>query len=402
MKEQKIGRIKDCYRFTDSHKDPFGYYLIASQGYYLQEISTIPGLNATKQIANVEPNSPLAKYYCMRTCKAGEYYDFESTYCRKCDIGCSSCTSFETCDICLPGWNLIENPKYLTHKIEYRSQEETQRAEGKRELKPGMCLQGCQLGFFAVPFKGHCKECNKNCLKCNQKMVKHRYGGEETNNKTMAELFEGYCVQCRPRNEKMVRIYTEIPTGRCLESCTARGQFATSINYEIEQINTAKKKINICVTCQSLRCKKCEIKNTAKCLECYEEFYGLEKGKCVKFRESQLYKSLIIGGIFMGAFFGLLLLFIIITSLMSVDTEGKKKLEEEAKEKIKNQTKKMDGALDILIRKATMGGSRPSSPTKKPKKSGEKVSLIGESNHQRRLGTSFDVIAEQEEEDDKT
>ena len=256
LKEQKFRRVKDCYRFTDSHKDPYGYYLIASQGYFLQEISTIPGLNATQQISNVEADSPLAKFYCMRTCLAGEYYDLEATYCRKCDIGCSNCDSFDTCNVCIPGWNKIQKPEHHTHKIEHSSQEEARRAEGKRVLKPGMCLQGCQLGFFTVPFKGTCKECQKNCLKCSHKMVKHRYGGEENTNKTIVELFEGYCIECRPKNNKNIKVYTEIPTGRCVESCEARGQFATTINYEIEQINSAEKKIDICVTCESLRCKK--------------------------------------------------------------------------------------------------------------------------------------------------
>ena len=401
LREQKMRRPKDCYRFVESHKDPFGYYMTAIQGYYLQEISTIPGLNATKQIANVEPNSPLVKYYCMRTCKAGEYYDFESTYCRKCDIGCSSCTSFETCDVCIPGWKKIMSPKYSTHKIEYRSQEETKRAEGKRVLKPGMCLQGCQLGFFTVPFSGHCKECNKNCLKCHQKMVNHRYGGEENSIKTTSELFEGYCVECRSHNDLRQTVYTEIPTGRCLESCTARGQFATSIDYEIEQINSAAKKINICVTCHSLRCKKCEINNTAKCLECYEEFYALEKGKCKTFRESTLFFYLILGSIFLGTFLGLLFILIIVSWLVGGNsTEGEKKLKKDPDGNPQDQSKGTKGERPNRIVKQVIPHKTENKPKEQQSGLDQKISFCEEEEGgtHRRLQTDFDEdLIEQEE-----
>ena len=405
LKEQKIRRIKDCYRFTDSHKDPYGYYLIATQGYYLQEINTIPGLNASKQIANVEPDSPLAKFYCMRTCEAGKYYDFEATYCRKCDIGCSSCTSFETCDVCIPGWNQIQNPNYSTHKIEYRSEEETQKAEGKRVLKPGMCLQGCQLGFFTVPFSGHCQECNKNCLKCSHKMVKHRYGGEENSNKTIDELFEGYCLKCRPLNDKKVKVYTEIPTGRCVESCEGRGQFPATVDYEIDLINTEEKKIEICVTCATLRCKKCEIKNTSLCLECYEEFYGIQDGKCVTFRESTAYTYLILGGIFLGVFSCLLLIVIGVTSILTLGSKKEEESDPEERELLRLNRKKIEQTPEISIKKAALSDSGNVSPHKIEAKSEEKLSLNGNDARQKSMGPQFGEIAEGDEEeksDEKT
>ena len=114
------GFLKSCYRPAPGKLDLKNYKVLASSGYYLELISEDPTGQAQKQVGLYGNNTDLNTFYCRKTCSQGYYYDFDSTSCRRCYFGCSDCQSYKKCDLCIPGFKKVVEPKFTSHKVEKR------------------------------------------------------------------------------------------------------------------------------------------------------------------------------------------------------------------------------------------------------------------------------------------
>ena len=100
----------------------------------------------------------------------------------------------------------------------------------------------------------------------------------------------------------------------------------------------------------------------------------------------------------MGTFSCLLLIVIIVTSILNIGSEKEEDSQEETREESGGKGREkditMDDTLGISIKKAM-------SPRKISGRSHEKLSLIGDSGHERSLGVKNGMNADNEEEKDE-
>ena len=132
-----------CYQLSEMAKSSSGYALRPARGFRLEPMSKYPWIDTSQQVAKY-PQGALNSTICVKTCPVGEYYEFESLSCRMCDIGCSRCHRVDLCDECVPGYSLVERPKFR------------ELASG---LSVGTCVAGCQDEFYPQRYNGKCLEC---------------------------------------------------------------------------------------------------------------------------------------------------------------------------------------------------------------------------------------------------
>ena len=243
-----------CY---DIHNNNSGYSVSAKAEYSLANAKD-SGYDISKQKEEIRVG-PLTELLCVKPCLVGYFYEFESISCRKCNMGCGVCASFDECETCNPGYNKIQNT---------RDHQDLQ-VEG---FPVGMCRPGCQPGFYPVRFKGNCRECQKTCLICRDKI-----NIEVARSKEKGIENDIYCIQCREKNDEGRLLYSDLLTGECVDRCEGFSKFALNITN-----NRTRNSYMACGGCYDPNCEDCqEDIQEGACIRCREGYVVQSDGSCL-------------------------------------------------------------------------------------------------------------------------
>ena len=263
-----------CYALREDSSNPEDYLVSARGDYTLVKAKNHP-YNISKQISEIG-NGSLTELVCIKQCLVGEFYEFESISCRKCNLGCGVCKSFENCTRCIPEFNKIQDSK--SHK------------DIQEGYPVGFCRPGCQPGFHPIRFNGECRECPETCLNCRDKTNKELIRSKETGIDN-----DIYCMKCREKDLSKNTLYVNLSTGECTTECKGFGVFADRLNLSNQKSNHF-----ICGKCFDPHCQDCNKDTGPKaCTLCGNGFNLQSDGTCRSYwdtNEGILMISLIVVG----------------------------------------------------------------------------------------------------------
>ena len=265
-KFQKSSGLQECYRLYENPQNRNGYSVSVGRGYTLKKMKDFPWIDFSKQKYSFE-NGTLSSHFCFKECPVGSYYDFESVSCRKCNLGCSVCSSFKKCQQCLPGLSEIKVAKF--HEFE------------KEGL--GQCMRGCQEGFYVKRFNGACLECEEGCNRCRDRASFEKLDNledklpevEKSNKieknkkkwrKKSKETFSAnsnkisFCLECKKTT--IEDIFVDTKKGICTPNCQG---MSTVIVHEKDRSGKAYLK---CDRCFDPNCETCMTHLKNGCIEC--------------------------------------------------------------------------------------------------------------------------------------
>ena len=288
-----------CYQLSEMAKSSSGYALRPARGFRLEPMSKYPWIDTSQQVAKY-PQGALNSTICVKTCPVGEYYEFESLSCRMCDIGCSRCHRVDLCDECVPGYSLVERPKFR------------ELASG---LSVGTCVAGCQDEFYAQRYNGRCLECPKGCRVCRDRSKKEL--GRITDLEKEEVGSAGFCLICGLSPQTNKKIIADRITGKCIESCSGDGKVTLTKERET---STSSFKYQICERCKVAGCKTCPTGDLNNCLGCKAGLYKQTSDgvvQCVKFNDLKNMSIYLAVGVSLAFLLLVCLIAIIIKIIMS-------------------------------------------------------------------------------------
>ena len=252
-----------CYILKSDPSNAYNYLVSVKAEYSLAKASKYPQYNISKQVYEIS-NGSLTDFVCIKECEVGHFYEFESLSCRKCNLGCGVCSSFEECEECIPGYN--------------KKQISQHHGDIQEDYPVGFCRPGCQPGFYPVQFNGRCVECPANCRSCRDKK-----GMEVTRSQELGIENMVYCNQCRDKSFEDKILYSELATGECVHRCEG---FGTYIN-EFVSTKTGRP-YRICGKRFDPNCEDCG-KNSGKraCLVCRKGYAMNSDWKCELYWRSE-------------------------------------------------------------------------------------------------------------------
>ena len=276
-KFQKKSLSRECYSVEIDESDPFNYLVSTRAEYTLVKVGEAHPYNISQQKEEIF-NGTLSEVMCIKGCRVGFFYEFESISCRKCNMGCGVCTSFQNCSECIPGFSEILPTE---HHIDMQD-----------DRPVGTCIAGCQPGFYARNYNGTCRECPHYCLRCRDKRVLELNRSLELNITN-----DIYCIQCRPKDDKGKPLYANLTTGECVTRCEGFGTFAKSQNS-----SDGGDSYLVCGKCFDPHCSNCNSSSAEKaCIACESGYYLQTDGNCEDFwdtEDGQMAIILIIVGCF--------------------------------------------------------------------------------------------------------
>ena len=301
--------LPPCYNLIN-HKADSNFSLTTMNTYALELISKDKSNQAQHQIGVYGKDSPLSTYYCKKNCPYGMFYDFASLSCRRCGFGCAGCLVFDRCEVCEAGLVKYEKPLYgSTHPVE--------------KGLVGNCILGCQEGFYRKGYNGTCLECQKDCLKCMDKVVALR-----AVNVTHADRNKSFCLKCASladqtknlgNRSQQTSLFINISTGECQASCDG---------FSAEWSSIASIKALYCYRCLNERCATCNINSSMKCLSCKKGFILNDFSECYKFTETIYF---IVGSQFIVAFvliLGLVCCYVMVGTCCTKNSKNRKGMTE--------------------------------------------------------------------------
>jgi hypothetical protein len=276
VKSQLSQSLKKCYKvdrlFLDGLstielvlRQPYEYKV--REKYQLDRMPIEPGLILTEDILKMET------HYCWLNCTKllgdKHFFDYETGSCRKCEEFCIECNNSTHCELCIPGYNPVQDPKYR---------------EWKGEDIERVCLPGCQNGYFVRKYDGNCIECDRDCRVC--------VDGSDTEF-GKAEGEGDYCSVCKEKNDDDEELVLDTVTRVCIPkaSCTKP--------IESDEVDVDGEKYNqkYCVGCVE-GCARCVYTNYKKCLECIDGWaLNLKTEICEKEETNALVLILIISSV---------------------------------------------------------------------------------------------------------
>ena len=265
-----------CYQLRGDYSNKFDY-IVSARGEYTLVNASRQGYDISKQVAEIG-NGSLTELVCIKPCPVGEFYEFESLSCRKCNLGCGVCKSFENCTRCIPGFNKIQDSK--SHK------------DIQEGYPVGFCRPGCQPGFHPIRFNGECRECTPECLVCRDKTAKEMFLSAEIGIKNKI-----YCTRCRGKVSDGGKVlYANLSTGECVDHCEGFGVFKDRLNSS----TTDQKDFLVCGRCFDPNCENCGKDDSEKaCVACRGGYRLQRDGRCRFFwktSEGALVISLVVVG----------------------------------------------------------------------------------------------------------
>ena len=256
---QRAGLSLECYILNTDRNNGSNYMVDVRGDYSLVRAKDFPQYNISKQRREIK-NGSLTDLVCIKECDVGYFYEFESLSCRKCNLGCGICEKFDNCSKCIPGYNKIKES--VSHK------------DIQEDFPVGFCRSGCQPGFHPERFKGTCRECPADCLRCRDKQ-----GFEVNKSLELGISNTMYCIQCRDKNSKGEPLYSGTMTGECVNKCQGFGTFVKEVTSE-----KTKKTYRTCGRCFDLNCENC--RNNSKvdaCVSCDTGYSLQDDGRCAEF-----------------------------------------------------------------------------------------------------------------------
>ena len=290
-KGQGLPGKTDCYLLQDDPKNSSSYIVYAKRGYTLEPMQKYVSVADFSLQQEKYPTGPLNSLVCVKSCPMGQYYDFESLSCRQCSLGCSTCTKPDECELCSPGLSKVKESEH--HKEDMIA-------------KIGICLKGCQNGFFKKRYDGACNECNKHCLVCRDRSILEKklltanrseevVGGSET---------EGFCLICIPVGPSGEVMFADAVSGLCVSECEDPGMIL--MNRKTSSLRSIRE-YTVCERCHDPNCDVCKSDLKGDCETCRAGFSKLEDNSCLQDSDATFYYVLLTGIlsiIFVGCLLG--------------------------------------------------------------------------------------------------
>jgi hypothetical protein len=288
-------QLKRCYRvdtilvdrqaqYVFGIVEPFEFKSRAEYGIEVEEIQheMIDGLKLETDFCWLD---------CAKLIGPGYFYSYETTSCRKCRRDCVECDDENSCNKCIPGYNVIQTPKH-------------------RELQPEeidpLCVSGCQHGFYMKLFEGNCLECHEYCDVC-----RDASGSQFSFTPGEAD----FCWKCF-ENTGGEQLVLHTRTRTCIK--------ASECKFELEEhfVQVAGFSFNqtFCMECE-LGCEKCEFLDSRVCLVCQTDYYLLDD-KCLEETVNIMAKL----GLIAGACILLIIGIVLIICVMIKKKEQKKRV----------------------------------------------------------------------------
>ena len=308
---------KQCYELQRMFLRP-NTYSVSARGEYSLANANKTGYNITSQISEIR-NGTLERVVCVKSCEIGYFYEFESISCRKCNLGCGVCKSFDNCEDCIPGFNKIKaTVDHLDMQV--------------GGYPVGLCRPGRQPGFYPKRFDGKCTERPKSCRVCRDKVNKEV---EKSKEKGIEDLI--YCIQCREKDESGAQLYADLLTGECVKECEGFGFFTKNVTSSTEG-NTYL----ACGKCFDPFCKDCnQSLEEEACVAC-KDGYVLDKDGSCKMYWNTTNGIMIITSISLTiVLITIMICLVCLSGLMNTDSggslrgKGKEKLRQAFKTKMK-------------------------------------------------------------------
>ena len=273
-----------CYVLRRDRNNDYDYVVDVKAEYTLAKASKYPQYNISQQISEIY-NGTLTMVVCIKECEVGYFYEFKSLSCRKCNIGCGVCSSFEECEECIPGYNKVKDS--VSHK------------DIQEGYPVGFCRPGCQPGFYSKSFDGTCVECPADCLSCRDKSRT-----ELENSLVKGIKNQVYCIQCREKDSDGLNLYSDHSTGECVNRCDeSMGFFTKEFTSKITG-NTFR----TCGECHDPNCHDCGMNpKEGACVTCKPKFSLNKQGVCESYWKSEQ-GILIIAGISFGSLLALVMI----------------------------------------------------------------------------------------------
>ena len=271
-KYQQKSISKECFILQPDRSNTEDYMVDGRAEYTVANASDYPTLDISQQVSEIS-NGSLTQVVCVKGCEIGFFYEYESISCRKCNIGCGTCTSLENCTHCTPGFNKVQ---------------ETKHHDDIQEGYPlGFCRPGCQPGFYLQRYTARCRECPQYCLICRDKQKDEL----EASQKSGEALNDMYCIRCNDTNSEGSALCSDLLTGECVDKCEGEGIFIKVITS-----SRTGEKYRACERCHDPNCDKCnEDSSKLACVVCKAGFIKNAEGVCVDGWENQYRGMLILG-----------------------------------------------------------------------------------------------------------
>ena len=322
-RDQRLPGSELCYRLSRKSNSVAGYSVQPAVGFVLKPMADYDWFDFRQQKLKFH-QGPLNRMACIRTCKIGYYYDFESLSCRKCGIGCSQCRKFDECDLCTPGYSIVHLPKF--------------RSLASHEVR-GECIIGCQEGYYKKRFNGTCYECPRGCRFCRDRSIL------ELEDLTPAERDKpetvGFCLICGGLGNEDGSMIADYLTGKCVQTCSGNG--TVKVNKTTNMFRDQPKlKYDVCAFCEVEGCSLCLPDQLSGCLSCQSGLHLQQKENgriaCVKRDQLGNFSFLLISTTF------LILIPLIFVFLFSV-TMITKYLRNSRKDRLKRRRMKRKSTL---------------------------------------------------------
>ncbi|KAL4463427.1 hypothetical protein ABPG72_003123, partial [Tetrahymena utriculariae] len=228
---------------------------------------------------------------CVKCNQDGEYIEIlYKLSCCFCKENCKSCTNYDNCSQCKPGFYFFEDTSDCqTCNINFKQFIATnqkcrncnyscQTCNGVTEFNCLSCIQG-----YYLQNDGQCKICDQNCLNCSSKNICDtcQAGFYFKQNQTL-------CTSCDTQNGYYTQEKYCLPCPQNCQKCSSLNQCTACFDGFYFQENS-----NFCITCNTddgyfismnqclpcdKNCQKCSTQDI--CTECKSGYYFLEKNTC--------------------------------------------------------------------------------------------------------------------------
>jgi hypothetical protein len=292
----QLGRLKTCYVVEVVNEENRQSYQVNVNFPYEFKNRKEYNIEADEVQTGIIPGLRLEEEFCWLNCTEivgpGHFFVYESLSCLQCKDNCVQCRDFESCELCNPGFNIIQQPKFR---------------ELKNSEKTEVCIQGCQSGFFSRLYDGNCQECSEYCQVCSDASGT-KYG-----------LFTGegdYCWKCKEqdRDGRSLALYSKF------RICAPSDECQHELREVVIEFEGEEAVQTYCIECEE-GCLECDYMQSDKCLRCDED-YELIASSCVRLKEDNIFENLMI---FITLFLLLFVLFFLV--LRKIKENRRKDLE---------------------------------------------------------------------------